>query len=61
MDRLYAIKKPLEYNDVVKKDQLLRSLDITHCSTEYNNFAFRFFPMESLVPEFSDTLNILGQ
>jgi len=26
MDRLYAIKKPLEYNDIVKKDQLLRSI-----------------------------------
>lgn len=26
MDRLYAIKRPLEYSDVVKKDQLLRSI-----------------------------------
>ena len=28
MDRLYAIKKPLEYSDVLKKNQLMRSLGI---------------------------------
>ena len=36
MDRLYAIKRPLEYSDVVKKDQLLRSIDT--CVTKYDEF-----------------------
>ena len=34
MDRLYAIKRPLQYSDVVKKDQLLRSASI--CVTKYD-------------------------
>ena len=40
MDRLYAIKKPLEYSDVLKKNQLLRSLRILSLNMMFLHLVF---------------------